>query len=261
MARVGPIYLESTNGTFSTPIWGNDVITPAGTYYTIALLDGQGNVVQCAQYQLTGSGTQDLSNLSPILTPAQLGGQLTAFFAGAPTYQTCSGTVNGVNTTFTFSAPASPTPTIALFVGGIYATPTTDYNAPTYQGSNTWQVVFQNTSIPQAGPISVVLFAQVGLGTRTVTSAPTVSVAGSSADNTIFCNFSAPTTITVPNAATAGISYELTFKDVSGNASTNNITLSCATGIEGGTTYVINTNRGAVTLRSDGTAWQAKSRF
>lgn len=69
IAKPGPIYLESTSGSFSTPILGNDVITPSGTYYDIALLDGRGNVLQAAAYQLIGSGTQDLSNLAPYLNP------------------------------------------------------------------------------------------------------------------------------------------------------------------------------------------------
>lgn len=69
IAKPGPIYLSSTNGSFSTPILGNDVITPSGTYYEIALLDGRGNVLQAAAYQLIGAGTQDLSNLAPIFNP------------------------------------------------------------------------------------------------------------------------------------------------------------------------------------------------
>ena len=84
LARVGPIYLESTNGSFSTPLWGNDVITPSGTYYTVALLDGQGNVVQCAAYTLTGSGTQDLSGILPTIPPY-------GFPIGNLVYRPCTG--------------------------------------------------------------------------------------------------------------------------------------------------------------------------
>jgi hypothetical protein len=71
IVRPGPVYIESKDGSFTTLLWGNDVITPAGTYYTVALLDGQGNVVQCAAYQLTGSGSHDLSTLPPIVGPGQ----------------------------------------------------------------------------------------------------------------------------------------------------------------------------------------------
>lgn len=69
LAKVGPFFIESIDGTISTKLWGNDVIVPVGTYYTVSVLDGQGNVVQCAAYQITGSGSFDLSNLNPILPP------------------------------------------------------------------------------------------------------------------------------------------------------------------------------------------------
>lgn len=258
IGRVGPVYLESTSGTFTTFLWGNDVINPSGTYYTISLLDGQGNVVQCAAYQLTGSGTVDLSSLSPIITPAQGSPGITAVFASAPTIQQCSGALDTVNKNFTFSAPASPTPLIAVHAAGIFLTPTNDYSAPTFQGGTTWQVIL--TSAPQAGPVTVLIFAQANAGSRTVTVAPTVIVAGATADNTLFCNFSASTSFAIPNASTAGLSYELTFIDVSYAAITNNITITCAGGINNGTSFVINSNGGAVTLRSDGSIWRVKSK-
>jgi hypothetical protein len=67
LARVGPIFVETTSGSISIPVWGNDVIVPAGTFYDIALLDQDGNVVQSGLYELTGSGTKDLSTLPPIV--------------------------------------------------------------------------------------------------------------------------------------------------------------------------------------------------
>ena len=57
----------ATAGTISIPIWGNDVITPSGTYYSVAVVDDAKNVVQAGMYQFTGSGTIDLSN-APQLT-------------------------------------------------------------------------------------------------------------------------------------------------------------------------------------------------
>lgn len=62
--------IDCTNGTFSVEIWGNDVITPGGTYYTLQLIDDEGNVLQTAAYQLFGNGTQDISNLVPFVTVA-----------------------------------------------------------------------------------------------------------------------------------------------------------------------------------------------
>jgi hypothetical protein len=69
LARVGPTYLTSSTGSFSTLLYGNDVISPGGTYYAIEILDEDGNVVQSDGYEITGSGTQDLSDLNPILNP------------------------------------------------------------------------------------------------------------------------------------------------------------------------------------------------
>jgi len=53
----------------STPItvhlYGNDQITPAGTFYNIAVKAANGNIVQSGNYQFTGSGTTDLSTIQP----------------------------------------------------------------------------------------------------------------------------------------------------------------------------------------------------
>src|SRR6516164_6277086 len=42
-------------------LWGNDVISPANTFYEVAVLDQARNVIQCGNYQFNGSGTIDLS--------------------------------------------------------------------------------------------------------------------------------------------------------------------------------------------------------
>lgn len=61
----------------STPIsqllFGNDVITPNGTFYEIAVLDGRKNVVQAGMYQFAQAGgpnTVDLSTATQIPAPA-----------------------------------------------------------------------------------------------------------------------------------------------------------------------------------------------
>lgn len=64
LAKVAPQKYIAVAGTLSIPIWGNDVITPGSTYYSISVLDERGNVVQAGIYQLTGSGTVDLSTLT-----------------------------------------------------------------------------------------------------------------------------------------------------------------------------------------------------
>ncbi len=109
IARPGPIYIESTSGTFSIPLWGNDQIVPGGTYYTVSLLDGQGNVVQCGAFQFTGSGLQDLSNASQILPPFNLGFQVTRL-----EYLPCNSPPRLPNNVFT-----APGPPIAVAYNGV----------------------------------------------------------------------------------------------------------------------------------------------
>jgi hypothetical protein len=44
-------------------LWGNNQLTPAGTFYEIAVIDDKQNVVQAANYVLNVAGTVDLSSL------------------------------------------------------------------------------------------------------------------------------------------------------------------------------------------------------
>lgn len=67
LAKVGPMDFYSTSGSpLVITLFGNDQITPAGTYYSIEVLDGEDNVVQCGAYVLTGSGG---GGLPPPITP------------------------------------------------------------------------------------------------------------------------------------------------------------------------------------------------
>lgn len=243
--------------TLSIKLFGNDQITPGNTFYSIAVLDADKNVIQQGNYLLTGAGTYDLSNLSPILPPSAIGsGILVALFQAAPTMQDAAGTVDGANTLFTFTAPAGATPLVAVYAGGVYQSLANGDYSLAYLGANTWQITF--AVAPNDAPIAVLLFQLNGSGSRTITAPDTIVVNGATPDNTLFCDFAAPGAITLPAAATAGISYELTFIDVSYNASVNNITL---TGnVNNAASYVINTDGGAVTLRSDGTVWRVKSK-
>jgi hypothetical protein len=68
MDQPGPIYIRSTDGTFTTPLWGNDAISPAGTFYEVALLDDRDNLVQAGAYQFFQSdGTIDLSDAQQLM--------------------------------------------------------------------------------------------------------------------------------------------------------------------------------------------------
>lgn len=114
LARVGPTYLEGPAGTFSTPVFGNDQITPDGTYYTVSLLDGQGNVVQSAAYRFLGSGSQDLSNAVPLLPPY-------GFPPQRLTVARCTGAIPGS----VFTAPGATV--VAVYYNGNLQRPTIDY--------------------------------------------------------------------------------------------------------------------------------------
>lgn len=61
--------IVSTTGSFSTKLWGNDVITPSGTFYQITVLDSQQRVVQSGMYPFTGTETIDLSAAAQIVNP------------------------------------------------------------------------------------------------------------------------------------------------------------------------------------------------
>jgi hypothetical protein len=73
-AAVGPVEYTLIDGTTDTGIklWGNDVIDPSGTFYSIAIVDNKRNVVQCGMYQFTGAGTIDLSNAPQIVGPGNI---------------------------------------------------------------------------------------------------------------------------------------------------------------------------------------------
>lgn len=63
----GPIsYPAASDGTITVPVWGNDVIQPAGTYYCIAVANANGDMLQVNLYQFTGAGPFDLSTTPPI---------------------------------------------------------------------------------------------------------------------------------------------------------------------------------------------------
>lgn len=69
IAKVGPYEILSTGGPISIPLWGNNQISPTNTYYEIAILDGEDNVLQCAAYIFNGPQTIDLSNVTQINPP------------------------------------------------------------------------------------------------------------------------------------------------------------------------------------------------
>jgi hypothetical protein len=66
LCKVRPLIVPvDINGKFSQPIYGNDVISPPGTYYTLSVNDEENNRVQTQAYKLTGTGSIDISALPP----------------------------------------------------------------------------------------------------------------------------------------------------------------------------------------------------
>jgi hypothetical protein len=154
---INPVYQSDPGSDFSTSLYGNDAITPSNTYYQVDFYTGT-NFISTGIYQFTGSGTYDLSQTSPItVTPTLPLGYATPIIY--PSLVATAGVVNGMNPTFTFTAPGSPSPTIMVFAGGVFQTEGggNDYTY-TYSGSNTWTITFNSGSIPSTGPVVVQIF-------------------------------------------------------------------------------------------------------
>lgn len=66
IATLSVTALANGSGAISQVILGNDVITPAGTKYEVQVFSNSGAMISSAMYSLTGSGTVDLSTLSPL---------------------------------------------------------------------------------------------------------------------------------------------------------------------------------------------------
>lgn len=63
IAKTGPMkFVLATGATTDISLWGNDQITPGGTYYAIEVIDDKNNIVQSGIYQFNGAQTIDLSN-------------------------------------------------------------------------------------------------------------------------------------------------------------------------------------------------------
>jgi hypothetical protein len=113
LARVGPEDFIDDGTGVTTTLWGNDVITPTGTYYAITLLDGDGNIVQCGAYRFSGTEAIDLSDAPQIVAPY-------GFVLGSLKYLPCAGTIPG-------TAYVAPGSVVAVSYNGVLLRPTIDY--------------------------------------------------------------------------------------------------------------------------------------
>lgn len=79
LAGVGPRTqkIPYLGAQITVVLYGNDVITPAGTYYVISILDDQGNVLQSGAYVFNGTINAALSTLAqsfPSAASSSVGG-------------------------------------------------------------------------------------------------------------------------------------------------------------------------------------------
>jgi hypothetical protein len=56
---------DSTTGKFTIDLTGNDVIEPAGTYYTFTVKDGNGDTIQVNAYAFVDSQDYDANTIQP----------------------------------------------------------------------------------------------------------------------------------------------------------------------------------------------------
>ena len=100
-----------TGTALSVKLWGNDQISPSGTYYAISVLDTQKNVLQTGIYEFFGTQTIDLSNAAQIAQSpvAQIFNLVTLPVAG-----TVPGSV------FTVPTPIWGNNLLAVFYKGVF---------------------------------------------------------------------------------------------------------------------------------------------
>jgi hypothetical protein len=114
LAKTAPLQIVvPANGQFSQTIYGNDQITPLvgpyngfGTYYVVQVLDEFGNVIQANAYSLTGSGSQDISAMTPlallppsVMSPAIFGALVAIAYSATPVFPAALGTTFDITLT------------------------------------------------------------------------------------------------------------------------------------------------------------------
>jgi hypothetical protein len=98
LAKVGPLSQRVIyeGAPVTVTLWGNDVITPAGTGYVITIFDDQMNVLQSGAYVFTGTIDADLSTLPqafPSAVSSVTGSEVTLQPTTTPAFD--CGLVNG----------------------------------------------------------------------------------------------------------------------------------------------------------------------
>jgi hypothetical protein len=98
LAKVGPFSqrIPYEGAPLAVELWGNDVITPAGTYYVISLFDDDLNLLQTGAYVFNGTISADLSTLPqafPSAASTVMGAEVTLQPSATPSFN--CGLVNG----------------------------------------------------------------------------------------------------------------------------------------------------------------------
>jgi len=201
----------TTSGSGSLTCSGNSLITSGGFS-----IDGS-----TVAYSLTHNG-----GVATIWGPIAL--NLANFLAAAgPTGFGGYAFIPGSGYIGTHNAVAGPSPTLSGDITG---------------------TITANTVVSISSTSVVNISSGLAFKNRTITT--TYTVDGYGFDYILFCNQSAPFTITLP-VPTSG--RTLIIKDISGTATTNPITIShhASETIDGAPSFVINTNYGSITISSD----------
>jgi hypothetical protein len=146
IAKTGPMkFLLATGSTTGIMLWGNDQITPEGTYYAIEVVDDKQNIIQSGAYQFTGTQTIDLSNAAQV-NPAPAPPNFRAVIRVTPDVAI----PGAAGTVLTLPSVASDLYPFQLFWGGVLQ-PETQYtqlnatqytlNFETYEG-NTIEAIY-----------------------------------------------------------------------------------------------------------------------
>jgi hypothetical protein len=144
LARTAPIEVNTAaDGTFAVNLYGNDVITPGGTYYTFVFLDNRKNVVQVNAYQFVdGVNVADLSLVTPY----------------NPSVVVSAGmTVSGVLVTVPYASP--------LALSGTYGSPPS--SLVTFDITLTGNVALSTLDTVVAGAIYTFIIVEDGVGGHT----------------------------------------------------------------------------------------------
>ena len=279
--------------TMTTPILGtptSGTLTNA-TGYTIAHLSGAGTgVLTALAANVTGSGGIALATSPTFVTPAlgtiasgngaALTGLVWSQIGTTPTTLAGYGITNALSTALAntdilvgngsgLAAPvavsgdctlANTGAITCLKTGGVAFGSAANVNT----GTSGATVMVNNANNTQSGNgtfsganafTGVTTFGTLIVKSRSVTAAGAVTISATT-DYFICINktVGAATTANLPGSPTAGLTYEI--KDCKGDAGTNNITVTPASGtIDGASTFVISNNYGAAAVTYNGTEW------